>query len=87
MTDSVSGTPAETGLKERMNLTWPGQVTWARPELGRHCGDCRFFEPENADSIDGRCSLVRAITRRRGDLLDGRRAIACGKFERKGDSR
>lgn len=63
-------------LSERMLLTVAGQVTWASPEIGKKCVDCRQY-----DQSDMICKKVKLVCRTKGKPFDGRRAIACSVFE------
>jgi hypothetical protein len=60
-------------LRERMVRTTAGQVTWASPELGKKCIECRHF--------DGACLKVKVVSGLKGKPYDGKKAIACSVFE------
>lgn len=70
-------------LVERMNLTKEGQVTWAQPEIGKKCIDCKhmLLSPMPSQHRKHICALVKAHTGKVGILYDGNRAIACSEFE------
>ena len=72
-------------LEERMLKTVPGQVTWANPELGKNCKDCKHClpHPKPKPQRGDRCDLVRVMTRKIGNSFNGSTAIACSKFEPK----
>ncbi len=66
-----------------MVKTVEGQVTWADPDLGKKCFECKhceikFKNPPNRKTHV--CKLVRLASGRNGVAYDGQRAIACSKF-------
>lgn len=72
-------------LSERMQKTVQGQVTWASPELGKTCAQCKWRvrhpKPKLAPLMEDQCQLVFVHTKRRGVPFNASRAIACSKFE------
>lgn len=60
-------------LAERMRKTVLGQVTWADPDIGKKCWECKNYKR-------GICTLVRVVSGKTGVKYDGKRAIACSKF-------
>lgn len=60
-------------LRERMTKTVAGQVTWASPELGKKCVECKHY--------DNACLKVKVVSGIKGKPYDGKRAIACSVFE------
>ena len=72
-------------LFERMQKTVSGQVTWANPELGKKCSECKWCvrhpKPKMAPRLEDQCQLVFVHTKKRGVPFDAKRAIACSKFE------
>ncbi|UOF80355.1 hypothetical protein [Caudoviricetes sp.] len=72
-------------LKDRMLRTVAGQVTWADPELGKKCIDCkwcvRHTKPKLAPRMEDQCKLVFVHTKRHGVPFNAKLAIACSKFE------
>jgi hypothetical protein len=75
-----------TELEERMALTKPGQVTWAKPELGRRCETCVHMVDRSEREMKGvkvaraRCALVKAHTGKRGLEFAVQGAIACSQY-------
>lgn len=70
-------------LSERMAKTAAGQVTWARPELGKRCEQCKHvalaaMQKQFKTHV---CQLVKVVSGKNGVPYDGKRAIACSKFE------
>jgi len=65
-------------LAERMQKTEPGQVTWASPDLGKKCVECRHIARVHKGYV---CKLVRVVSGKIGVPYDASRAIACSKFE------
>lgn len=72
-----------TELKERMVKTMDGQVTWAEPELGKTCAECKHLarHPKPKEFRQNVCQLVKVHTGKIGVPFMGRKAIACPKFE------
>lgn len=68
----------QDNLAARMARYIDGQVTWPAPGEMRKCTLCRFYggKPEK-----GRCSLVKAHTKKPGKLFAGQSAFVCTKFE------
>lgn len=72
----------QAGLAERMAASKVGQVTWASlPDVGKRCASCVSycgpFPTRGKNKGFGRCSLVKAHTRKDGVYFPGRVAIAC----------
>ena len=76
-------TLTEANLEKRISLTRNGQVTWARPDLGKLCTECRHLgnvrEKRNGDKV-ALCHLVKAHTKRAGKEFNVDGAIACSMF-------
>lgn len=72
-----------TELGQRMAKTVSGQVTWAEPELGKTCAECKHLarHPNPGQFKPDVCQLVKLHTGRIGKPFMGRKAIACPKFE------
>lgn len=72
-----------TELGQRMAKTVSGQVTWAEPELGKTCAECRHLarHPKPREFKPDVCQLVKVHTGKIGASFMGRKAIACPKFE------
>jgi hypothetical protein len=74
-----------TDLAERMKMTVPGQLTWARPELGKKCKECnwcvRHPKPSLSPPLRHQCKLVFIHSKRHGIPFDAYTAVACSKFE------
>lgn len=81
-------TPAElrakglaTPLAERMQVTKPGQATWAEPMMNRNCTNCEHFrEHHSGKEFTGTCALYQRRTKHR-KTFDGSRAKACMDWE------
>lgn len=71
-------------LQDRMSKTVLGQVTWANPDLGKKCFQCKHIKVHPKPSSDGRkmhqCALVKVHMRKPGVPFDGNNAIACSMF-------
>lgn len=67
-------------LSERMILTKLGQVTWANPETGKKCVECRHAIRKFDHGKTHVCGLVKAVSGRAGVPYDAINAIACSKF-------
>ena len=76
----------EDTLAARMSLTVPGQATWVDMKKKAKCVDCAHYADGKVTKGKfkgcGRCSLVRALTKKNGTLFNGKSALACSKFER-----
>lgn len=72
-----------TELGQRMAKTVSGQVTWAEPELGKTCAECKHLalHPKPREFKRDVCLLVKVHIGRIGKPFMGRKAIACPKFE------
>lgn len=74
----------DNDLQARMRVTRPGQVTWARPDLGQYCATCRHLghvRKKRDETTVARCGMVRAITKKDGVEFKVDGAIACSKYE------
>jgi hypothetical protein len=71
-------------LTERMQKTVQGQVTWASPDLGKKCSDCKWCvrhpRPKLAPPMNDQCQLVFVHTKKRGVPFNAKLAIACSMF-------
>ena len=71
-------------LAERMKITVPGQLTWARPDLGKKCIDCKWCgghpRPKHSSPLRDQCKLVFIHTKTRGVPFDAKLASACSMF-------
>ncbi len=67
-------------LRERMELTKDGQVTWANPDIGHNCLACVHCVRHHKDMRLYECLLVKVHTGKSGKPYDARKAIACSKF-------
>ncbi len=70
-------------LQERMAKTVLGQLTWANPELGKTCAECKHCatHPKPREFRPNVCQLVKVHTGRVGLPFMASKAIACGKYE------
>lgn len=67
-------------LRDRMELTKDGQVTWANPDIGHNCLACVHCVRHPKESRLYECKLVKSHTGKVGKPYDARNAIACSKF-------
>ena len=71
-------------LSERMQKTVPGQVTWANPELGKKCSDCKWRvkhkRPKLSHGFKDQCELVFVRSGRQGEPFNAEKTIACSLF-------
>lgn len=73
-------------LQERMAATTKGQVTWADPAKGMKCTTCAHLQnaaPSELGAnkmLKNRCALVKLHTQKKGQLFNGKLAIACSMF-------
>lgn len=72
-------------LPERMQKTVKGQVTWAKPELGKTCAQCKWRtkhpKPKLAPRVEDQCRLVFVHSKKPGVPFNANTAIACSMFE------
>lgn len=71
-------------LNERMMRTKHGQVTWADPNLGKKCIECKWCVRHNKPKLNPRledqCQLVFVHAKKPGDPFNAKMAIACSMF-------
>lgn len=73
-------------MAQRMAMTRCGQVTWARPDLGRECVSCVHLADRQNNKVKGvtlemgRCALVKFHTRKEGVQFKVKGAVACSQY-------